>query len=113
MAKTFTENVDNVVFLEAHRQIELATSPDDPSGDWLRTLPHGARFLCKRKDATQSSFIFELYGIAAWTPKAVLLWNLNEMQAPVWVDSEKFSKAYRYVETLPEKPAQPDKEAGP
>ena len=112
MAKTHTENVDNVVFLEAHRQIELATSPDDPDKDWLRTLPHGARFLCKRKDAA-NSFTFDLFGIAAWTPKAVLLWNLSEMQAPVWVDSVKFSKAYRYVETLPEKPAQPpDEEAG-
>lgn len=95
-------------------QRPLATNPKGPEGpDWLRQLPHGARFLCQPKG--YSGYVRASYGIAAITEKSILLAQQNPdnpMLSFLWVDSVKFSRHYEFIERLPDPPELPDEEAG-
>lgn len=80
----------------------------DPNGpDWLRSLPFGSRFLCKRKMATGSRF--DAYGIAHVLPEAILLGeNTPDGLSFAWHDSRVFSSEYRFVALLPNPPEEED-----
>ena len=82
---------------------DLATNPQPPGKDWLRSLPFGCRFLCKPKG---SLMLVEWYGIASVQEKAVMLGTDNQYQPGhlkfFWVDSAEFSKQYTFVQILPD-----------
>lgn len=92
-------------------QPDLATAPQPPGKDWLRSLPGGCRFLCHPK-AIKGVFL-TWYGIGDIQPHAILLGTDNEFHPGhvkfQWVDSMKFSEQHTFVQVLPD----PEEEGKP
>lgn len=111
--------VTNKQMAEAHNKlkfevIEGGLSPEvKPDGtlpgstDWLRSLPFGARFLC-RPHAYKGAR-FDQFGIAAIIPEAILLGSVTpDGLSFEWVDSKLFSNINKFVALLPNPPEEED-----
>lgn len=82
---------------------DLATSPQPPGKDWLRSLPFGCRFLSKKMGTRLQ---IDWYGIASIQEKAIMLGTDNPYHPGhlqfIWVDSMEFSKQNTFVQLLPD-----------
>lgn len=92
---------DNVI---PFSQPELATAPKPPGKDWLRSLPYGCRFVCRRNGETGSQL--DWYGIAQIEDRAILLgtdhnYNPGHLKFD-WFDSALFSAQRTLVQVLPD-----------
>lgn len=90
------------------RMPELATAPTPPGDDWLRRLPHEARFVAKPRNY-QGPWLTQ-FGIAAILPECIMVAIFSEGRLDMkWVDSRVFSRDHTLVTVIPTELGQPAK----
>lgn len=88
---------------EENNLIPFRRAPDEgpPGFDWLRTMPHEARFISKPRNY-QGAWLNQ-YGIGMILPEAILLAKFDEGSLVwSWVDSTAFSKQNEFVAMIPQ-----------
>ena len=94
---------DNIIDLGAARVNHLAIGGGF-SGDenWLKELPKGTVFTCKRKNAPKDMLALDLYFIIEHKDKVsnVIQKIPTGQQADMFVDSLEFSRYYKFIETV-------------
>ena len=92
---------DNIIDFNA---IRSGLAPGGPGGEenWLKTLPKGTMFVCKRRNAPKDHLALELYFVMEHKDLTsnILQKIPTGQQADLWVDSLEFSRAYLYKETV-------------
>ena len=101
--KDINEKDNNVVnFDEIRRNIQTGGSGIDEN--WLKALPKGTVFLCKKRNTPKDNLVCELFAVIE---HKVLHTNLmqkipNGQQADFWFNSLEFSRAFILGEVIAE-----------
>ncbi len=107
-----TKDLKNARKGEENNVIDFSTplkvDPTPPELDWLRTLPHEARFIAK--PVNYRGPWLNQFGIGMILPQAILLAMFDDGHlAWKWVDSRAFSRENVWVANIPvmKEPEQP------
>lgn len=95
------EKEDNIVDFSTARKALITGGPTGEE-NWLKLLPKGTMFVCKRRNAPKDMLALELYFVLEHkeTVSNILQKIPTGQQADLWVDSLEFSRFYVHKEDL-------------